>query len=41
MNEKLEQILNYLVWSYGPNYMEFDEARETYYNLLKEFENEQ
>ena len=41
MNEKLEKILSDLVWAYGPNYMEIDEARETYYNLLKEFENEQ
>ena len=40
MNEKLKEILDHLVWSYGPNYMEFDEARETYYNLLKQFENE-
>lgn len=41
MKEKLEQILVHLMWSYGPNYMEFDESRETYYNLLKQFENEQ
>lgn len=41
MKEKLEQILEDLEWSYGPNYMEFDESRETYYNLLKQFENEQ
>lgn len=40
MKEKLEQILGHLMWSYGPNYMEFDESRETYYNLLKQFENE-
>lgn len=41
MNEYLKEILDHLVWSYGPNYMEFDESRETYYNLLKQFENEQ
>lgn len=41
MNEYLQKFLEDLVWSYGPNYMEFDESRETYYNLLKEFENEQ
>lgn len=41
MNEKLQKFLEDLEWSYGPNYMEFDESRETYYNLLKQFENEQ
>ena len=41
MNKIFKEILDHLVWAYGPNYMEFDEARETYYNLLKQFENEQ
>lgn len=41
MEEKLKQIEEALEWCYGPDYREIDEARETYYNLLKEFEDEQ
>jgi len=40
-NEKLEYFLNNLEWAYGSNYLEIDEARETAYNLLKEFQDGQ